>query len=59
MEKAYENDGCVRYWDPVTGPHFTNEAQDTVIVANDPAKPMVESIKSIFPNINVDESLKQ
>jgi hypothetical protein len=59
MEKAYENNGCVRYWDPVTGPHFTNEAQDTVIVANDPAKPMVESIKSIFPNINVDESLKQ
>ena len=59
MEKAYENNGCVRYWDPTTGPHFTNEMTDTVIVANDLAKPMVESIKAIFPNIKIDESLKQ
>ena len=59
MEKALNNNGCVRFWDPTTGPHFTNEALDTVILANGLAKPIVQSIKSIFPNINVDESLKQ
>jgi hypothetical protein len=59
MEKAYENKGCVRYWDPAKGPHFTNETQDTVMVANEAAEPIVESIKAIFPNIKIDESLKQ
>ena len=43
----------------ITGPHFTNETLDTVMVANDVAKPMVESIKSIFPKMKIDESLKQ
>jgi len=59
MEKAFENNGCVRYWDPVTGPHFADEAQDIVMLANDLAKPIIQSIKSIFPKIKIDETLKQ
>jgi hypothetical protein len=59
MEKAFENDGCVRFWDPTTGPHFVDEKQDCVMLANDLAKPMVKSIQSTFPNIKIDESLKQ
>lgn len=55
MEKAFENNGCVRFWDPKTGPHFTDQKQDYVMVTNDLAKPIVKSIKSIFPNIKINE----
>lgn len=59
MEKAYENNGSVRFWNPTTGPHFTNEATDVVMLANDLAKPTINSIKQVFPKIKIDESLKQ
>jgi len=59
MEMAYENNGCVRFWDPKQGPNIIDEKQDIVILTNDSAKPMVESIKTVFRNIKVDDSLKQ
>lgn len=59
MERAFEVNGCVRFWDPKGGPHFIKEDEDVVIVANEQAKTMVESIRSVFPKIKVDETLKQ
>jgi hypothetical protein len=59
MEKALEQGGCVRFWDPVHCPHIIDEKQDMVILANDLAKPIVESIRTVFRNIKVDDSLKQ
>jgi hypothetical protein len=59
MEMAYENNGCVRFWDPKQGPNIIDENQDIVVLTNDSAKPMVESIKTVFQNIKVDDSLKQ
>lgn len=59
MERAFECGGCVRFWDAIHCPHLVDEKQDTVILANDLAKPMVESIKTVFRNIKVDNSLKQ
>jgi hypothetical protein len=59
MEMAYENNGCVRFWDPKQGPNIIDEKQDIVVLANDSAKPMVESIKTVFRNIKIDDSLKQ
>jgi hypothetical protein len=59
METAYQNGGCARFWDPKQGPNLIDENQDIVILANDAAKPMVESIRSVFPKIKIDESLKQ
>lgn len=53
MEKALELDACVRFWDPTKGPHFVREDEDIVVVGNELAKPIVESIKSIFPKIKV------
>jgi hypothetical protein len=34
------------------------EDEDVVVVANELAKPMVNSIRSVFPKIKIDESLK-
>jgi hypothetical protein len=59
MERAFESDGCVRFWDPNSGPHFVEEDKDVVIVANEQARSIVESIRSVFPNIKVEETLKQ
>jgi hypothetical protein len=59
MEMAYENNGCVRFWDPKQGPNIIDENQDIVMLTNDSAKPMIESIKTVFRNIKVDDSLKQ
>jgi hypothetical protein len=58
MELAFKLDGCVRFWDPRSGPHFVKEDEDVVVVANELAKPMVNSIRSVFPKIKIDESLK-
>jgi len=59
MERAFESNGCVRFWDPKGGPHFVEEDKDMVILANEQAKTIVESIRSVFPNINVNDTLKQ
>jgi hypothetical protein len=53
MEKAFESDGCVRFWDPRDGPHFVKEEEDIIVMVNDLARPIVESIKSIFLNIKI------
>jgi len=59
MEIACESGGCVRFWDTTHCPHLIDEKQDIVMLSNDLAKPMVKTIKTLFPNIEVDESLKQ
>jgi len=57
MEKALDLNGCARFWDPASGPHFTKADEDIVVIANELAEPMVKSIKEIFPKIKIDDTL--
>ena len=53
MERAENEMGCVRFWDPADFPHLINESVDIACQMDEEALPIIKAMQDIAPAIRI------